>query len=145
VSGVHLEFLRRVDDLYERVVGSPDAWTDAALEEWGVEIFAGAETPSRDTAREVRRCLRAAKRLRDFWLAPPEGVPSDLGDWRTRVDLALGIRAWRPVLGVAQVGLREAPSEELFEETKQRFREVHGVPWMEGLTLAEWMEIEARW
>lgn len=140
MSGAHLEALRGVDDLYERVVGSPDAWTDAALEEWGVEAFAGAEPPSRATAREVRRCLRAARRLRDFWLEPPAGVPSDAGDWRTRVDLALGVRAWRPVLAIAQAGLREAPSEELFEETKRRFREVHGVPWMEGVTFIEWTE-----
>ncbi len=95
-------------------------------------------------AREVRRCLRAARQLRDFWLEPPSGVPSDAGDWRTRVDLALGIRAWRPLLAIAQAGLREAPSAELFAEAKARFREVHGERWMEGVSYEEWLD-EMRW
>jgi hypothetical protein len=143
MSGAHLAALRLVDDLYERVVVAPEAWTDAALEEWGGEVFADGPPPSRETAREVRRCLRIAKRLRDFWLNPPDGVPSDAGDWRTRVDMAFGIRAWRPVLGIAQAGLREAPSSELYEEVKARFREVHGVPWMDGVSYADWAAEEA--
>lgn len=130
--------LHRIDDLYERVVTSPEAWTDALLQEWAVDVFSDGEPPPRATAREVRRCVRAARRLRDFWLSPPEALPGDAGDWRTRVDLALGIRAWRPLLALAQAELSSAPSEELFEEVKARFREVHGGPWMEGVTFAEW-------
>ena len=143
MNGGHLEALQRVDDLYERVVLAPGSWNDEAFTDWIAEVFADGATPSRDLAREVRRCLRAARKLRDFWSDPPDGVPSDAGDWRTRVDLALGIRAWRPVLGIAQAGLREAPSVELFEETKSRFREVHGTPWMEGVSYADWRAAEA--
>jgi hypothetical protein len=132
-----------VDDLYERVVTSPGSWTEAAFEEWAMEALGDGPPPSRETAREIRRCLRMSRKLRDFWAAPPPGVPSDAGDWRTRVDLALGIRAWRPVLAIAQVGLAESPTPELFEEAKVRFREVHGVPWMEGVSFDGWSEAEA--
>lgn len=135
---MHVAILSRVDDLYEGVVSSPEAWTDDALSEWGIDIFAEGRPPSRETGREVRRCLRMARRLREFWIDPPAGVPTDLGDWRTRVDLAFGPRAWRPVLAIAEAGLREAPSEELFEETRSRFRVVHGTPWMEGVSFDEW-------
>ena len=138
MSGRHLQVLRRVDDLYESVVTAPEAWTDGLFEEWGADVFSEGTPPSRETARELRRCLRMARRLREFWIDPPAGVPSDAGDWRTRVDVAFGVRAWRPVLGIAQVGLREGPSEELFEEAKLRFREVNGVPWMDGVSYDEW-------
>ena len=90
MNGGHLEALQRVDDLYERVVLAPGSWSDEAFTDWIAEVFADCATPSRDLAREVRRCLRAARKLRDFWNDPPDGVPSDAGDWRTRVDLALG-------------------------------------------------------
>lgn len=136
MRGVSL--LHRVDDLYERVVTSPEAWTDNMLQEWASDVFSEGAPPPRETAREVRRCLRAARRLRDFWLRPPEALPGDAGDWRTRVDLALGIRAWRPLLALAQAELSSEPSEELFEEVKVRFPEVHGGPWMQGVTFAEW-------
>jgi hypothetical protein len=138
VSSGHLEILRRIDDLYRGAVSSPKAWTDEALAEWADEAFGAGAVPSKATAREVRRCVRAARRLREFWMDPPDRLPTDAGDWRTRVDLALGIRAWRPVLAVAQQGLDEAPSPEIFEEVKRRFREVHGQRWMEGVSFEEW-------
>ena len=138
MSGPFLAALAGVDALYERVVNSPEAWTDAVFEDWAEEALGGGSAPSRDLARELRRCLRAARKMRDFWLDPPPGVPSDAGEWRTRVDVALGIRAWRPLLEIAQAGLRAAPSEELFEETKLRFREVHTERWMEGVSYDEW-------
>ena len=138
MSGSYLRLLREADRLYQGVVTAPGSWSDDALEEWGVEAVTSGEPPSRDVARELRRCLRIARKLREFWLSPPEGLPSDAGDWRTRVDMALGIRAWRPLLAIAQAGLREDAGAELYEETKRRFREVHSVPWMEGVTYAEW-------
>ena len=138
MSGAYLAALAGVDALYERVVNSPESWTDAMLTDWAEETLGGGSAPSRDLARELRRCVRAARKMRDFWLDPPPGVPSDAGEWRTRVDVALGIRAWRPLLGIAQAGLEAAPSEELFEETKRRFREVHAEHWMEGVSYDEW-------
>jgi hypothetical protein len=139
VSGVYLAALGRVDSLYEQVVTTPQTWSDEMLAEWGSEMFVDGAAPSRELAREVRRCLRAARKLRDFWLEPPPGVPSDAGDWRTRVDVALGIRAWRPLLAITQAGLHDAPSEELFDEAKARFREVHGERWMEGVSYEQWL------
>jgi hypothetical protein len=134
----HLGLVAGAEMLYERVVTSPEAWNDGAFEEWTAEILSDGPAPSRDVAREIRRCVRAAVKLRGFWLAPPAGVPSDAGDWRTRVDLALGIRAWRPLLGIAQAGLAEAPSEEVFHETQRLFREVHAATWMDGVTFEVW-------
>ena len=109
MSGAYLAALAGVDTLYERVVNSPESWTDAMLTDWAEETLGGGSAPSRDLARELRRCVRAARKMRDFWLDPPPGVPSDAGEWRTRVDVALGIRAWRPLLGIAQAGLEAAP------------------------------------
>ena len=140
MSGSHIAIMRRVEHLYEGVVMSPGSWTDRALAEWGVEAFAEGSRPSKALGREVRRCLRAAAKLRNFWLDPPPGVPSDSGDWRTRVDVALGITAWRPVLGIVQIGLSEAPTEEVFDAVKVRFREVHAAAWMEDLSYADWLD-----
>ncbi len=56
------------------------------------------------------------------------------------MDVAYGIRAWRPLLGLARVGLEEQPDPELFEEAKRRFREVHGAPWMEGVSYEDWLD-----
>ncbi len=132
--------LTRVDDLYERVVTAPATWSDDQLADWVNDTFAADSPPSRAAAREVRRAVRMAQKLRDFWNDPPDGVPSDAGDWRTRVDVAYGIRAWRPLLGLARVGLEEQPDPELFEEAKRRFREVHGAPWMEGVSYEDWLD-----
>jgi hypothetical protein len=140
VSDAYLTVLHSVDSLYERVVTAPQAWSDDTLAGWAGDLFVDGAAPSRELAREIRRCVRAARRMRDFWLDPAPGVPSDAGDWRTRVDVALGIRAWRPLLAIAQAGLREAPSPELFDEAKTRFREVHGERWMEGVSYEEWLQ-----
>lgn len=129
----------RVYDLYQSVMSAPEAWTDDALEAWGHEAFSDGLPPTRDVAREVRRCLRVSRKLRDFWAEPPPGVPSDAGDWRSRVDVALGIRAWRPVLELAKTLLHEGPSVELFEEVKALFRVVEGGRWMEGVSFEEWL------
>ncbi len=134
----HLAVLSRVDQLYEGVVMTPRDWTDEILEGWAVEITAEMSQPSKSLMRELRRCLRMARKMRDFWIDPPKIVPSDAGDWRTRVDVVLGVRAWRPVLEIARDGLSTAPTEAIFEETRRRFREVHGDCWMEGFSYADW-------
>ena len=138
MSSRYLALLGAVDRLYEGVVSDPDAWNEAGFEDWAGEAVAGVGRPSRPLLREVRRCLRAAMKLRDFWANPPEGVPSDAGDWRTRVDLALGIRAWRPALEIAREGLESEPDPEIFDEVARRFREVHGTEWMGGITYDAW-------
>jgi hypothetical protein len=122
------------------VVLQPEAWDEATLSDWLDGATLGEDGGiSKDLAREVRRCVRAAQRMRDFWLADDLSRPTDAGDWRTRVDMAMGPRAWRPTLAIAQLGLQEAPSEELFEEVRDRFRVVNSERWMDGLDYAEWL------
>ena len=134
----YLSIVEAVDGLYRGVVTDPTAWTDRAIEDWAADTIGGGSRPSRSLARELRRCMRAAVKMRDFWLDPPAGVPSDAGDWRTRVDVSLGIRAWRPPLEIAREGLETEGTQELYEEMTRRFREVHGDEWMDGLTFEDW-------
>ncbi len=129
-----LTLLRSIDALYEGVVTDPSSWGGPAFGDWAEEV-AGA-VPTRSQARAIRRCLRAAERLRDFWAGDRAQVAAD--DWRTRVDVALGARAWRPTLELAMEGLTEQPGEELFLEVKRRFRIVNSQPWMDGVDFETW-------
>ncbi len=128
-----------MDDLYESVVTEPQLWGDAAFVDWAEEVFADAYGIGKAGAREVRRCLRAAGKLQAFWSVDGVTRPRDGGDWRTRVDIGLGISAWRPALAIAQIGLEQAPSEELFAEVKARFREVYSEVWMDGIDYETWL------
>jgi hypothetical protein len=127
--------LRRVDELYESVVTTPDRWNDLALSEWAQDV-AGEQALPKEVSRHLRRCLRLAQKLRDFWSAPPPSPPEE---WRARVDVALGSRAWRPTLDLAKLGLELAPTEELYVEVRARFRVVHSDRWMEGVGFEEWL------
>lgn len=129
-----LALLAAVDRLYQAVVTQPEAWGPQAFADWAEEVAAGGMT--RDQARAVRRCLRAAQRLGDFWAGDRAAVTAD--DWRTRVDVALGARAWRPALELAQAGLEHEPSPELFAEVQERFRVVNSQPWLEGIDFDTW-------
>lgn len=100
--------------------------------------MAEASQIDRETGRELRRVMRSAQKLRRFWEAPPETVPPDHGDFRTRVDIALGVAAWRPLLEIARHGLEVAPDPELFDDAKERFRVVTGDRWMEETSFEEW-------
>lgn len=131
--------LRSVDALYAGVVISPEAWDDSALAEWLSGLGDGSGGYSKTIARELRRSLRNARRMRDFWLIDDSSRPDDAGDWRTRVDLAMGVRAWRPPLAIAQEGLLAAPTPELFDEVQERFRVVSSERWMEGVGYEEWL------
>jgi hypothetical protein len=131
-----LSVLRAVDALYESVVTSPDSWGPQAFADWAEDLASGGLT--RDQARAVRRCVRAAQKMRDFWASGGGAVSAD--DWRTRVDVSLGARAWRPPLELAMTGLSDDPSEELFEEVAQRFRVVNSQPWMDGVDYAAWRD-----
>ncbi len=88
----------------------------------------------------MRRCMRMAEKLRDFWERGEAAVAAD--DWRTRVDVALGPRAWRPALELAQHGLDAVPSPELFDEVNGRFRVVNSEPWMDGIDYDTWLAQE---
>jgi hypothetical protein len=125
--------------LYSGVCFEPDSWPDSSLADW-IESLAHSSAVDKEVARELRRVLRAAQKLREFWQEPATSRPPDHGDWRTRVDIGLGIKAWRPLLAIARHGLEVSPSEELFDEVKARFRVVVGEVWMEGVSYQEWLD-----
>ncbi len=128
-----LTLLAAIDALYRGVVTEPADWSDQAIADWAEDLAGSGLTPAQ--TKGVRRCLRAAIRLRDLW---ERGRTISTDDWRSRVDVALGAKAWRPTLDLARSGLDTEPSAELFDEVGRRFRLVHSEPWMDGLTFDEW-------
>ena len=131
-----LSLLAAIDRLYEAVVTDPEGWHEQAFAEWASD--AAAAGIDREQARCLRRSLRIAEKLRDFWLRDEAAVATE--DWPTRVDVALGARAWRPTLELAQYGLDSEPSPELFDEVASRFRIVNSEPWLDGIDYDTWQE-----
>lgn len=137
-SGTYVSVIYAVEGLYESVVSAPSAWNDQAFSDWADDTLVDAAELPKEAIRQIRRCLNAARKLAAFWEADSSAV-ADHDDWRSRVDIALGPRAWRPTLELAQIGLREAPSEELFAEVKDRFAVVNSERWMDGIDYEEWL------
>ena len=136
-SATFLSTLRSIEALYESVVDHPDNWGEQAFADWAGDTLVDAADLPKEAHREVRRALRAAQKLQRFWAGEHSAV-SDHGDWQSKVDIALGPRAWRPLLDLARVGLDGAPSEELFEQVKERFALVNSDRWMDGVNYDEW-------
>lgn len=132
------DLLAAVDALYAGAVLDPERWNEAGFAEWAEAAAADAGDVDRDAAKELRRALRVATKLQRFWSSPDAGRHRAEQDWRARVDIAVGVPAWRPCLALAQAELIERPSEEAYEEVRERFRLVNNQPWMEGVTYAEW-------
>lgn len=130
-----LSLIATIDRLYESVVTEPAVWNQQAFSDWAEDIAAGGL--SREQGRTIRRCMRMAERLRDFWLNEAALVTAE--DWQTRVDVALGARAWRPTLELAQDELAHDPSPEVFELVRERFRTVYSEYWMDGVDYDEWL------
>jgi hypothetical protein len=82
--------------------------------------------------------MRIAVKLQAFWSSPEAAQQAREADWRARVDLAMGAPAWRPTLALARRGFEDQPSEESFNEVRDRFRLVNNQPWLDGATYAEW-------
>ncbi len=137
-AGTYLSVLRAIEQLYESVVMNPAGWNEQAFADWAGEALGEAAELPKEAIREVRRCLRAGQKMQAFWLGERSAV-SDHDDWRSRVDIALGPRAWRPTLALARVGLEDAPDEELYEEVKARFAIVNSERWMDGVDFDQWM------
>lgn len=127
-----------VDDLYRDVVMEPERWNEAALGEWLEAVALDAETVDRDQAKQLRRAVRNAVKLQSFWSAADAKRRKAESSWRARVDIAVGIPAWRPPLELAMSELDENPSEERFEDVRDRFRVVHGATWLDGTTFLAW-------
>jgi hypothetical protein len=137
-STVYLSTLRSIDSLYESVVTDPDSWGEQAFGDWANDTLIEAAELPRDAIREIRRSLRSAQKLQAFWSSSASAV-ADHDDWRSKVDIALGPRAWRPTLELARTGLDDAPCEELFLEVQERFVVVNSERWMEGVSFDSWL------
>lgn len=135
----YLGFVDSAERLYESVVTSPDDWIESRFAEWAEEIALDGAGLDREAQRQIRKIIRSASKLKVFWSENDKGRPEDHGDWRSRVDIALGARAWRPVLDLAMHGLDVEPSAELFEVVKDRFAVVTSQRWMEGIAYVEWL------
>lgn len=128
----------RVDGLYRDVVTDPGRWTDDAYAEWLETISIDGLVIDRARARALRRAVRIAMKLQKFWVSPQADRYRDEASWEARVDLAVGVPAWRPGLELAELELEADPSPEAFTDVGLRFRVVNGAPWMDGIDYDEW-------
>jgi hypothetical protein len=138
VSGV----LADVDALFETAVMSPDDLTEQTITDWFDGVAATADL-DKQSAKLLRRLVRAAQKLAVFWANDGRAGDTSL-DWRTRVDIAMGPRAWRPVLDLSQHLLEQRPDEDTFESVTELFRIVNGEVWLEGITYETWLEESER-
>jgi len=134
--------LDEVDQLYRLAVTEPSAVTDQAILDW-TDGVAGDSEIDRHGAKYVRRCVNAARKLAAFWSAR-EPAGADPTDWPSRVDLALGVRAWRPQLELARHLLDVSPNTETYDRTAQLFRIVNNEPFLDGLSYEGWLETQQR-
>ena len=130
--------LSAIDDLYRGCVTEPDRWNAQAFQDWAEGVASGA-TMDRMTARFVRRSLRAGQKLATFWAAHTGHRPED---WRARVDMALGARAWRPQLELAEYLLERDRTEDAFHAVTALFPVVHNQPFLDGVSFEEWQEVQ---
>jgi hypothetical protein len=132
--------LSDVDELYRSCVMEPDRWTEQALADWAESVGSGPDV-DRDVARHLRRVIGAARRLAAHWQDVERADASD--DWRSRVDVALGARAWRPQLDLAMHLLEAAPDADRFDVVASLFPVVMHAPFMDGISYVEWSELGA--
>lgn len=133
-----MSVLDEVDRLYERAVLVPETLSDQALTDWA-DAVAGAYHVDKESARYVRRCLNVSRKLAAFWSSRAVGR-DDPDDWRSRVDLALGVRAWRPQLDLAWRLLDTSRDEEAFDRVVELFRLVNNQPFLDGISFGDWSE-----
>ena len=126
------------DLLYERCVTAPDRCGDQYFADWA-EGVASSHDLDRTSARLVRRCMRAGQRLAAFWI---DRDPDAAESWRASVDVALGPRAWRPQLELAQHLLAQDPSEQSYAAVADLFPLVFNEPYLDGASYDEWSEAE---
>lgn len=124
--------------LYRGVVMSPESWSDRSVADW-VEAIGVSDEVDREAAKYLRRIVRMAEKLRSFWMADPRSSDVSI-EWRSRVDIALGPKAWRPVLDLASHRLVEVPDEDLFATVGELFRVVNNRPWLEGVSYEAWLD-----
>lgn len=131
-----MSVIEEVDALYEGCVMDPDRWGEQAFADW-VDGVALSTPLDRETARFVRRCVTAARKLAAYWRDADRARAPD--DWRARVDLALGARAWRPQLELAHRLLDREPDPHLFARVSELFPVVTNQPFLDGIGYEEWL------
>lgn len=133
-----MSVLDEIDNLYEQAVIAPDSVGDQMLADWAEGVATGYEL-DRASAKFVRRSLNNARKLAAFW-SQNEGTADDPAGWVSRVDLTLGVRAWRPQLDLARHLLESDPSEEIYERTVSLFRLVTNEEFLDGMSYDEWSQ-----
>ena len=127
-----------IDQLYEIAVTAPASVNDQMIQDWADNVASSYEI-DRLGARYVRRCLNIARKLALFWLGrPPTG--DNPVEWPSRVDLALGVRAWRPQFELAQHLLVIAPDHLIYDKAGELFRIVNNEPFLDGMSYEVWLE-----
>ena len=124
--------------MHRNVVLDADRWGDDAYAEWLENMAIDADGIDRIAARSLRRAVRIAMKLQRFWSSPDADVHRNEMSWEARVDVAVGVPAWRPGLELSERDFETNPSEAGFDEVRRRFRVVNGSPWMEGIDYEEW-------
>jgi hypothetical protein len=138
VSGV----LADVEALFETAVMSPNDLTEQSIADWFDSVAATADL-DKQSAKLLRRLVRTAQKLAVFWASDARAGDASL-DWRTRVDIAMGPRAWRPVLDLSRYLLEQRRDEETFESVVELFRIVNSEVWLEGISYEAWLEESER-
>jgi hypothetical protein len=131
--------LTEIDRLYEGCVMEPEQWHDQAIADWAEAI--GNDELDGTSARLVRRVLGVARRLVGFWDRASQPAPDD---WRSRVDVALGAKAWRPQLELAEHLLETSSDEETFDVVAALFPLVRNQPFLDGIAYDDWLEGRGR-
>ena len=131
--------LSETELLYELSVMEPQRCTEQFYVDWA-EGVAGGPDVDKVSARHVRRSLTMARKLGAFWSA--RGPTTGPDDWRSRIDLALGARAWRPQLDLAEYLLQRDGSPEAFEVVSTLFPVVNNQPFLDGVTFEDWKQGE---
>ena len=98
-----LENIANSDALYHDVVTEPERWNEPAFAEWLEAVSLDSGAIERDQARQLRRAVRAAIKLQRFWAEADASRRRSEPSWRARVDVALGVPAWRPSLELAMI------------------------------------------
>jgi hypothetical protein len=129
--------LVEIDVLYEGCVTNPQRWHDQAFADWAEGVSASYDL-DRVSARLIRRALTMARKLATFWLDHADVGGTE--DWRSRVDRALGPRAWRPQLDLAEHLLATDPDPDVFAVVADLFPVVRNQPYLDGIGYEAWLE-----
>lgn len=128
-----------VESLYEAVVTDPTRWNEQMFVDW-VDAVDSDGSISTAEAKYIRRALRVAQKLRVFWLESQDRP--DLG-WESKVDLAFGPKAWRPVLDLCETQLASARSEESFRDVVRLFPLVNSEEFLDGIDFDAWKQTQS--